>query len=44
VRDAFGANAAAPDARFDCIGICLLLGGCEIVGIDAYGAERLTRK
>ena len=41
--DVFGCRATQPDRRFDCMGLVLLLDGCEIVGIDAQGADLSTR-
>jgi hypothetical protein len=40
--DVFGCDPAAPDARFDCMGVTLLCDRCEIVGIDETGADLLT--
>ena len=37
--DVFGCDEAAPDRRFDCMGLVLLLDRCRIVGIDAAGAD-----
>ena len=37
--DLFGVDGDAPDRRFDCMGLLLLLDRCEIVGIDEYGAD-----
>ena len=37
--DVFGADAAAPDKRFDCMGLVLLLDRLEIVSIDPEGAD-----
>jgi hypothetical protein len=31
-----------PDARFDCMGLVLLLDRCEIIGIDEDGADLVT--
>src|ERR1043166_7517029 len=40
--DVFGCHATRPDTRVDCMGLILLLDGCEIVGIDAHGADLST--
>jgi hypothetical protein len=40
--DVFGCHATRPDRRFDCMGLMLLLEGCEIVAIDERGAELST--
>jgi hypothetical protein len=40
--DIFGVDADRPDARFDAMGLVLLLDRCEIVGIDEHGADLLT--
>jgi hypothetical protein len=40
--DAFGCDRDAPAARFDCMGLALLLDRCEIVSIDENGADLLT--
>ena len=37
--DVFGCDADAPDRRFDCMGLVLLLDRVEVVGIDAEGAD-----
>jgi hypothetical protein len=37
--DVFGVDADRPDARFDAMGLVLLLDRCEIVGIDEGGAD-----
>jgi hypothetical protein len=37
--DVFGCNPDRPDARFDCMGLVLLLDRCEVVGIDEAGAD-----
>jgi hypothetical protein len=40
--DAFGADPVRPDARFDAMGLVLLLDRCEVVGIDDGGADLVT--
>lgn len=40
--DAFGCHFARPDARFDCMGLVLLLDRYEVVGVDASGADLRT--
>jgi hypothetical protein len=40
--DVFGCDPARPDARFDCMGLVLLLDRCELVGIDDNGADLRT--
>jgi hypothetical protein len=40
--DIFGCDGAAPDRRFDCMGLVLLLDRCEIVAIDGGGADLVT--
>ena len=37
--DVFGCDPDRPDARFDAMGLVLLLDRCEIVGIDEAGAD-----
>ena len=37
--DLFGCDPSRPDARFDCMGLLLLLDHCKIVGIDESGAD-----
>jgi hypothetical protein len=37
--DVFGCDNAAPDRRFDCMGLVLLLDRCEVVGVDEHGAD-----
>ena len=37
--DVFGCDRDRPDARFDCMGLLMLLDRCEIVGIDEGGAD-----
>jgi hypothetical protein len=39
--DVFGADPDRPDARFDCMGLVLLLDRVEVVGIDKDGADLL---
>jgi hypothetical protein len=40
--DAFGADPDRPDARFDCMGLVLLLDRCRIVAVDEAGADLVT--
>jgi hypothetical protein len=40
--DVFGADADRPDARFDAMGLVLLLDRMEVVGIDPDGADLVT--
>jgi hypothetical protein len=40
--DFFGCDAAAPDRRFDCMGLVLLLDRWEVSGIDEAGADLVT--
>jgi hypothetical protein len=40
--DVFGCDATAPDRRFDCMVLVLLLDRCEIVAIDGDGADLVT--
>jgi hypothetical protein len=40
--DAFGVDADRPDARFDCMGLVLLLDRCGIVAVDEAGADLVT--
>jgi hypothetical protein len=40
--DVFGAHPDAPAARFDAMGLVLLLDRCEVVAIDSDGADLLT--
>lgn len=40
--DVFGCDPARPDARFDCMGLIMLLDRCEIVGIDKDGADLVS--
>ena len=37
--DVFGCDSAAPDRRFDCMGLLLLLDRMEVVAIDEHGAD-----
>jgi hypothetical protein len=37
--DVFGCDPDRPDARFDCMGLALLLDHFEITGIDEHGAD-----
>jgi hypothetical protein len=37
--DVFGAHPTRPDARFDAMGIVMLLDRCEVVGVDEHGAD-----
>jgi hypothetical protein len=37
--DVFGCDPDRPDARFDCMGLVMLLDRCTIVGIDENGAD-----
>ena len=37
--DVFGCHSDAPDRRFDCMGLVLLLDRCEVVAIDRDGAD-----
>jgi hypothetical protein len=37
--DVFGCDQSAPDRRFDCMGLVMLLDRMEVVGIDAEGAD-----
>jgi hypothetical protein len=39
--DVFGCDATAPDRRFDCMGLTMLLDHMEVVGIDKDGADLL---
>ena len=36
-------SRAAPDKRFDAMGICMLLDRCDVVGVDADGADLIAR-
>lgn len=40
--DAFGCHPGAPTARFDCMGLAMLLNRCEVVAIDRDGADVVT--
>jgi hypothetical protein len=40
--DVFGCDPNRSDARFDCMGIVLLLDRCEVVGVDEHGADLVT--
>src|SRR5947207_8665784 len=40
--DVFGCDPDRPDARFDAMGLVLLLERCEIVGIDEGGADLIA--
>ena len=40
--DVFGCHDTRPDARFDCMGLVLLLDRCEVVGVDEHGADLVT--
>jgi hypothetical protein len=40
--DVFGVNPDAPTARFDCMGLIMLLNRCEIAGIDPEGADLVS--
>ena len=40
--DVFGCHPTRPDARFDCMGLVLLLDRCVVVGIDPEGATLET--
>jgi len=40
--DLFGCDAAAPDRRFDCMGLVLLLDRWEVSGVDEAGADLVT--
>ena len=37
--DVFGCDRDRPDARFDCMGLVMLLDRVEVVGIDPAGAD-----
>jgi hypothetical protein len=41
--DVFGCNPDRPDARFDAMGLVLLLDRSEIVGIDEHGADLIAK-
>jgi hypothetical protein len=38
----FGCDAAAPDRRFDCMGLVLLLDRWEVSSVDEAGADLVT--
>ena len=40
--DVFGCDSAAPDRRFDCMGLVLLLDRWEVSGVDEAGADLVT--
>jgi hypothetical protein len=40
--DVFGCDSAAPDRRFDCRGLVLLLDRWDVSGIDEAGADLVT--
>jgi hypothetical protein len=40
--DVFGCDPTRPDARFDCMGLVLLLDRCEVVAVDEQGADLMT--
>jgi hypothetical protein len=40
--DVFGCHDTAPAARFDCMGLMLLLDRCKVVAIDRDGADLVT--
>ena len=40
--DVFGCNPDRPDARFDAMGLVLLLDRCEVASIDGGGADLIT--
>jgi hypothetical protein len=40
--DVFGCDPDRPDARFDCMGLALLLDRCEVVSVDEHGADLAT--
>ena len=40
--DVFGCHQEAPAARFDCMGLVMLLNRCEILAIDERGADLVT--
>jgi hypothetical protein len=40
--DVFGCDPVRPDARFDAMGVALLLDRAEVVGIDDEGADLVT--
>jgi len=40
--DVFGCGVTAPDRRFDCMGLVLLLDRWEVSGVDEAGADLVT--
>jgi hypothetical protein len=42
VLDMFGCGSDRPDARFDAMGVALLLDRCSVISIDAGGADLVT--
>jgi hypothetical protein len=40
--DVFGCDERAPTARFDCMGLVLLLDRCKVVAVDRDGADLVT--
>jgi hypothetical protein len=38
----FGVDPDRPGARFDCMGILMLLDHCQVVSIDEHGADLVT--
>jgi hypothetical protein len=43
VRDVFGCDPGRPEARFDCMGLVMLLDGFEVIGVDDRGADLVSR-
>ena len=41
--DVFGCDRDRPDARFDCMGLAMLLDRVEVAGIDPDGADLIAR-
>jgi hypothetical protein len=41
--DVFGCDAAAPDRRFDAMGLVLLLDRARIVSLDSAGADLIVQ-
>src|SRR5947199_319748 len=41
--DVFGCDRDRPDARFDCMGLVMLLDRVEVAGIDPIGADLIAR-
>lgn len=41
--DVFGCDATAPDRRFDCMGLVLLLDRARIVSLDSTGADLIVQ-